>query len=152
MKRFTPPCVRGQPKSVSTLTHAIGCIRDGGPSLKTRRATYSTRFDSFSVMFMALTRAAARSGGEALVSHTVLVARGPLIQSGYWNPTTPLAAKTLASAHLSGNEGFMVTVSGLQSSGVGSLRTRQVNRSSASPTYQRGTDRISIAASNRRLN
>jgi hypothetical protein len=60
-------------------------------------------------MFMALTKAAARSGGEAVVSHTVLVASGPLTQSGYWKPTTPLTAKVLTSAHLNGEEGFMVT-------------------------------------------
>ncbi len=58
-------------------------------------------------MFMALTKAAARTGGEAVVSHTVLVANGPLTQSGYWNPTTPLAVRVHASAHLKSEGGFM---------------------------------------------
>jgi hypothetical protein len=76
-----------------------------GRRLNARKGiTYSTRLDSFSVMFMALTSAAARSGGEAFVSHTVLLDSGPLTQSGYWNPTTPLAAKVLASAY---RESFM---------------------------------------------
>ena len=44
--------------------------------------TYSTRLASFSLMFMAATRAAARSAGDAFGSHTVLLARGPLAQSG----------------------------------------------------------------------
>jgi hypothetical protein len=70
---------------------------------------YSTRFASFSVMFMALTRAAARSGGDAFMSHTVLLASGPLTQSGYWKPMPSLAARAAARTHVEGDNGFIVT-------------------------------------------
>lgn len=59
-------------------------------------ATYSTRLFSFSVVFISLTRAAALSEGVALMSHTVVLARGPRAQSGNWKPSAtlmkPLAA------------------------------------------------------------
>lgn len=44
-------------------------------------------------MFIAATSAAARSGGDAFGSHTVVFARGPLMQSGYLKAST---ARTLS--------------------------------------------------------
>jgi hypothetical protein len=70
--------------------------------------TYSTRFASFSVTFMALTRAAARSEGEAFTSHTVLFASGPLRQSGYRKARPDLAARAAARIHVDGDTGFIV--------------------------------------------
>jgi hypothetical protein len=65
---------------------------------------------SFSVMFMALTRAAALAEGWAFASHTVLLVSGPLAQSGYWNPCAPLAAKAVASSHDKRGDVFMMMV------------------------------------------
>lgn len=59
-------------------------------------------------MFKALTKAAALSGGDAFASQTVLFASGPLTQSGYWNPMTPLADRALARANLKDDDGLMV--------------------------------------------
>jgi hypothetical protein len=77
-------------------------------SMGNQRVTYSTRFASFSVTFIALTRAAARSDGEAFTSHTVLFASCPSRQSGYRKARPDLAARAAVRIHVDGDTGFIV--------------------------------------------
>ena len=60
-----------------TILSVIGRRKPGGIV-----PTHSTRLTSFSSIVIAFTNAAARSDGVAFGLHTVLLASGPLAQSG----------------------------------------------------------------------
>jgi len=68
--------------------------------------THLTRFCSFSSFVRAATRAAARSGGDRVVSQTLIFARGPFLQSGYfwkaafWATATVAAPRRMAGEYL----------------------------------------------------
>ena len=82
MKSFAPPCVRRETDALRAVAHAVFHVRANPTSREHLTGSYSTRFTSFSVIFIAFTSAAARSGGVAFTLHTVLFDNGPLVQSG----------------------------------------------------------------------
>jgi hypothetical protein len=76
-------------------------------------STHLIRFWSFSASVMAATSAAARSGGDKLLSHTLLLANRPFLQSGnHWKALFWAAARPAAPTRTA--EEYLMTASNTQ--------------------------------------